>query len=72
MSRKFILIVEDDANIRESLQEAFGCEGYSVLLAKHGQAALDILMTSSTSKPGLILLDYMMPVMDGPAFLLEL
>lgn len=72
MSRKSILIVEDDANIRESLQEAFGCEGYSVLLAENGQAALDILTTSSAPKPGLILIDLTMPVMDGPTFLLEL
>ena len=69
MSKKSILIVEDDANIRESLQEVFGGSGYPVLLAEHGQAALDILMTSSAPKPGLILLDYMMPVMDGPTFL---
>ena len=72
MSRKSILIVEDDAIIRESLQEAFGWEGYYFLLAENGQAALDILTTSSAAKPGLILLDLMMPVMDGPTFLLEL
>jgi CheY-like chemotaxis protein len=72
MSKKSILIVDDDLSIRECLQVAFEGEGYPVLLAKHGQAALDILMTSSTPKPGLILLDHMMPVMDGPAFLLEL
>ena len=72
MSEKSILVVEDDRNIRESLQEVFGGSGYPVLLAEHGQAALDMLMTSSAPKPGLILLDLMMPVMDGPTFLLEL
>ena len=72
MSNKSILIVDDDRDIRECLQEAFKGEGYPVLIAEHGRAALDILMTSSTPKPGLILLDHMMPVMDGPTFLLEL
>ena len=72
MTCKPTLIVEDDLDIRESLQEVFGAGGYPILLAEHGQAALDILMTSSAPKPGLILLDLMMPVMDGPTFLLEL
>lgn len=72
MARKPILIVEDDKYIRESLQEVFAGGRSPVLLAEHGQAALDILKKSSAPRPCLILLDLMMPVMDGTAFLLEL
>ena len=72
MARKTILVVEDDWGIGSCLQELFEGEGYPVLLAKHGQAALDLLEMSSTPKPSLILLDLMMPVMDGTTFLFEL
>jgi len=72
MAYKPILIVDDDREIRLNLQELFEGEGYPVLLAGDGQAALDLLQISSISKPSLILLDLMMPVMDGPTFLLEL
>ncbi len=69
MLRKPILIIEDDLGIREVLQELFVGEGYPVLLAENGQAALDILRLNPTPKVGLIFLDVMMPVMDGPTFL---
>jgi chemosensory pili system protein ChpA (sensor histidine kinase/response regulator) len=72
MAFKTILIVEDDLSIRTSLKLLFEGDGYPVLLAKHGQEALDLLEKSPTSKIGLILLDFMMPVMDGPTFLLKL
>ncbi len=72
MARKPILIVEDDPDIRSNLQEFFEGEGYPVLLADHGQAALDLLGRRSTPRPGLILLDLMMPVMDGSTFLSKL
>ena len=72
MAFKTILIVEDDQSIRSGLKLLFEGDGYPVLVAKHGQEALDILEKSSSHKLGLILLDFMMPVMDGAAFLLEL
>ena len=72
MSRKSILIVDDDFGIRSNLRKLFEGEGYSVVLTIHGQAALDFLTGSPTSPPGVILLDLMMPVMDGPTFLQEL
>ena len=72
MACKPILIVEDAPDIREALQTFFQSEGYPVLLAKHGQAALDLLNICTTTNPGLIFLDLMMPVMDGPTFLSKL
>src|SRR5215467_2651252 len=65
-----ILVIEDDDSIRETLQEALAMEGYEVLLAANGKEALDIIHDGA--RPGLALLDLMMPVMDGWHFLEEL
>ncbi len=72
MAHKPILIVDDDPDISSCLQEVFEGEGYPVLLAADGQEALRLLQIGTFLKPGLIFLDFMMPVMDGPTFLLEL
>ena len=61
-----VLIVDDDDGIRESLADVLGDLGYDVVTAPHGKAAIDLLRTGT--KPGVILLDLMMPVMDGWAF----
>jgi CheY-like chemotaxis protein len=65
-----ILVIEDDEAIRETLQEALELEGYQVLLAADGRQALDVIHRGA--RPGLALLDLMMPVMDGWHFLEEL
>jgi len=57
-----ILIVDDDVAIRTAVSWALGDAGYSVALAENGQAALDHI---SISTPDLVLLDMLMPVMDG-------
>ena len=64
-----VLIVEDDAPLRELLRRMLEREGYAVVEAEHGRAALDRLREGA---PGVILLDLMMPVMDGFEFLAEL
>jgi GAF domain-containing protein/DNA-binding response OmpR family regulator/anti-sigma regulatory factor (Ser/Thr protein kinase) len=64
-----VLIVEDDAPLRELLRRMLEREGYAVVEAEHGRAALDRLREGA---PGVILLDLMMPVMDGFEFLVEL
>ena len=64
-----VLIVEDDAPLRELLRRMLEREGYTVVEAEHGRAALDRLREGA---PGVILLDLMMPVMDGFEFLAEL
>ncbi len=61
MSKK-ILIVEDDTNIRELLRLYLEREGYSTILAGDGAEGLKAFRQN---KPDLILLDIMMPVMDG-------
>jgi CheY-like chemotaxis protein len=62
-----ILVVEDDPEIRESLCDVLGDRGYRVVAAANGQEALERLHESE--RPSLILLDLMMPVMDGAEFL---
>lgn len=65
-----ILVVDDDDDIRDTIIQCFGDEGYEAAGARHGQEALDKLR-SGASLPCMILLDIMMPVMDGRAFRAE-
>jgi CheY-like chemotaxis protein len=60
-----VLIVDDDDIIREALRSALEDAGLAVRTADHGKAALETL---DMWRPDLILLDLMMPVMDGWAF----
>ena len=62
-----VMLVEDDEDIRVDLAEALRTEGYQVRTACHGADALDQLRASG-DLPCLILLDLMMPVMDGWEF----
>lgn len=62
---KRILIVEDDISIRELLVEIFECEGYLVDSGRNGAEGLEALQRGT---PDLILMDLLMPVMDGFAF----
>lgn len=57
-----ILIVDDDPSIRKMLVEVLTLEGYPTETATNGQEALDML---SPSGPRIILLDLLMPVLDG-------
>jgi CheY-like chemotaxis protein len=64
---KTILVVEDDATLRETLQGALQERGYKVEVAEEGEAALAWLRREP--RPALILLDLMMPGLDGWDFL---
>lgn len=66
---KFVLVVDDDRAIRESLCDLLEDEGHRAISAANGREALDIL--HGGDRPCVILLDMMMPVMDGPAFRAE-
>lgn len=63
---KTILIVEDDEGIRDALRLMLEFDGYDVETAENGKVGIERL--SAIDTPCLILLDLMMPVMDGWAF----
>ncbi|MCH6551110.1 MAG: response regulator, partial [Planctomycetes bacterium] len=64
-----VLVVEDDAQIRELMRRTLEKEGWQVDEAEHGREALERV---KEHVPELILLDLMMPVMDGFQFMVEL
>jgi signal transduction histidine kinase/CheY-like chemotaxis protein len=59
---KSVLVVDDDANIRSLLQQELTEAGYSVRLAEDGRKALALIREET---PGLVILDVMMPEMNG-------
>jgi two-component system alkaline phosphatase synthesis response regulator PhoP len=61
-SRKVILVVEDEAAMLRLLQDNLIYEGYEVLVATDGEAAVEIALRA---RPDLILLDIMLPKLDG-------
>jgi CheY-like chemotaxis protein len=66
-----VLLVEDDEGLREMMTQLLHLEGYDPLPAPNGAEALRMLRTSYPL-PRVILLDLMMPVMDGWQFRREL
>jgi CheY-like chemotaxis protein len=64
-----VLVVDDDLSVRTALEELFETEGYLVELAANGRDALDHLRGGL--RPCVILLDLMMPIMDGWDFRAE-
>lgn len=68
-----VMIVDDDAEIRLTIQDVLEFEGYTVLAAENGKDALTNLESLKPSEfPCVIILDIMMPVMDGLTFLREI
>ncbi|MDB4986969.1 MAG: response regulator [Myxococcaceae bacterium] len=64
-----VLLVEDDLDIAEAILDVLMDEGYEVAHATNGREALELL--HSQPAPAVILLDLMMPEMDGPEFRAE-
>jgi len=64
-----VLVVDDELGIVESLGEVLGDEGFAVVTARNGKDGLRKLLEQ---RPDVVLLDYMMPVMDGADMLREL
>jgi CheY-like chemotaxis protein len=64
-----VLLVEDDLDIAEAILDVLMDEGYEVAHATNGREALELLHTQP--RPAVILLDLMMPEMDGPQFRAE-
>jgi CheY-like chemotaxis protein len=65
VSRPLVLVVDDDPDILEALCDIVEVEGYRVIRARNGAEALARVQAEV---PDVILLDLMMPVMDGAAF----
>jgi CheY-like chemotaxis protein len=65
-ARRTILVVEDDETTREALQGFLEGEGYPVIAVANGREAINYLLRDDL--PCLILLDLMMPVMNGWEF----
>lgn len=59
---KKVLIVEDEPDIREAMAEAVADGGFEVITAENGEVGLQKALTE---KPDIILLDIVMPIMDG-------
>lgn len=67
--KQIVLIVEDESSIRHPLSEKFAHEGFLVLEAENGEKGLAIAVGKH---PDIILLDIIMPVMDGMTMLKKL
>jgi CheY-like chemotaxis protein len=70
-TRGTILVIEDNEDIRDIVAESLEVAGYGVWVAANGAIAIGALRESN-DLPCLILLDLMMPVMDGAQFLQEM
>jgi CheY-like chemotaxis protein len=62
-----VLIIEDDRDIRDAMEDLLKMEGFTPTVAMHGRQALELLETIEA--PCLILLDLVLPQMDGREFL---
>jgi|SRR5690606_9854498 len=67
MPKQQILIIEDDAHIMDVMKLSLELEGFEVIEAKNGKEGLELL--NKGLRPHLIILDLMMPVMNGWEFL---
>jgi two-component system, chemotaxis family, chemotaxis protein CheY len=65
--KKTVIVVEDELDLCETLRDVFEDEGYHVGVANNGADAL-VLMRGLDEKPCIIILDLLMPVMDGNQF----
>lgn len=64
---RYVMVVDDDADIREVIVEVLADGAYRALASENGKEAL-LALRSRTERPCVILLDIMMPVMDGWQF----
>jgi len=60
--KQLILIADDDAKHRKLLTDVLQAEGYATLTAENGESAIEM---ARSAKPGLILMDIQMPLIDG-------
>ena len=65
-TESYVLVVDDDPAIRGLVADALRDEGYTVDLAAHGREALEAMRAR---RPSTVVLDLMMPIMDGFTFM---
>jgi DNA-binding response OmpR family regulator len=65
-TESYVLVVDDDPAIRGLVADALRQEGYAVDLAAHGREALEAMRVR---RPATVVLDLMMPIMDGFSFI---
>ena len=64
-STKTVLLVEDDADVRDSLQDILEDEGFDVIPAANGKQAIDFLTLNEPAGADLVILDLLMPMVSG-------
>jgi len=69
MDKKIVLVVDDDADLAKMLKVRIEAEGYEFMSVMDGKEMLDVL---NIKKPDVILLDIMLPNMDGYSVLREM
>jgi two-component system, sensor histidine kinase and response regulator len=63
VAHRTVLVIDDEPEIRDSLRDALGDEGYSVVVAANGREAMALL--PRLPRPCVVILDIIMPVMSG-------
>lgn len=69
LKNKKIAIIEDDPSLLAALHDKFESEGFSIFTANNGREGLEVIQKNN---PDIVLLDIIMPVMDGLTMLKEL
>src|SRR3954470_10491942 len=65
MAPRRVLLVEDDLDVRDTLQDLLESDGYDVIPAANGKQALDFLTLNDPPGADLVILDLMMPMVSG-------
>ena len=65
MTSRTVLLVEDDLDVRDTLQDLLESEGFDVVPAANGKQAIDYLTLNDPPGADLVILDLMMPMVSG-------
>jgi CheY-like chemotaxis protein len=65
MTARRVLLVEDDLDVRDTLQDLLEDEGFDVIPAANGKQAIDFLTLDGSGGADLVILDLMMPMVSG-------
>lgn len=69
---KKVVVIDDDADVRDVVVFALESDGHKVEAFENGEEGLNALLESKDAPPGIIMVDYLMPQMDGLSFIHEL